>query len=404
MALSLALALALALSLAFSLPFTPGSVSVVRVGGRAAEPQGHSAEPVFVDEVSRGAEPALLQSIAMPAAAFALSAIDEREGDLDADSTGCALTLMGYALPADGRNIANSGLCPCTKDLSIAIVDAEGRVSADTRWNVTGNGGGGPGYVRANGAQLRPDGLLYAFAGRSAGCFVDLLAPGFAYQNDAAAPPPVGGRRAEIIGGNSGFSARGLQIAGREEGRLQLYAGSGAGLFRLGDGLPDAGPVDKIYVLHSDGSNVGWVCLSGAPKSASPPARPPAPPHSCTLTTHTAHSKPLTPPRTLPSGGRVLRFCERHRRLRSRRGRQRLGPHPASLPVHARARRERRRGQPGHAALPRRRHVAARQVLRRCVLPGRRRALAVVRCRNLWGGPGAPDLCCEHARARQLTC
>jgi hypothetical protein len=246
-------------ALASAAPFTPGSVAVVRVGGGAggAAPAGHSAEPVFIDEVSRGAVPALLQSVALPAAAFALSAIDEREGDLDTDSTGCALTLMGYALPADGRNIANSGLCPCTKDLAVAIVDAEGRVDASTRWNVTGNGGGGPGYVRANGAQLRPDGLLYAFAGRSAGCFVDLLRPGFAYQNDAAAPPPVGGRRAEIVGGNSGFSARGLQIAGREEGRLQLFAGSGTGLFRLGDGLPDAGPVDKIYVLHPAGGNEG---------------------------------------------------------------------------------------------------------------------------------------------------
>jgi hypothetical protein len=249
----------LLLALASAAPFTPGSVAVVRVGGRAggAAPLGHSAEPVFVDEVSRGAVPRLLQSVALPAAAFALSAIDEREGDLDTDSTGCALTLMGYALPADGRDIANSGLCPCTKDLAVAIVDAEGRVDASTRWNVTGNGGGGPGYVRANGAQLRPDGLLYAFAGRSAGCFVDLLRPGFAYQNDAAAPPPVGGLRAEIVGGNSGFSARGLQIAGREEGRLQLFAGSGAGLFRLGDGLPDAGPVEKIYVLHPVGGNEG---------------------------------------------------------------------------------------------------------------------------------------------------
>lgn len=232
-AFSLSVALWLRVSAA---PFSPGSFSAVLVGGRDSPPVAKGAEPVAVVEFSPSG--AVLQTVPL-GSAFALTASDEREGDLGVDYSLCALALLGYLATPGGAPLALGGTCPCAANLTAALVLAGGSVNASTTWRVTGNPKGGPGYVRANGLALRPDGLVYAFAGESGGCVLDLLAPGHAY--DRGAPTPPGARRAEVIGDAVGgqFSARGLAVAGRERARLQLYAGSGTAVLRIGAGLPD---------------------------------------------------------------------------------------------------------------------------------------------------------------------
>ena len=238
-------------------PFTPFTFSVVRIGGRSSAPVMHSAEPVYIDEVSLSGE--VLQSFMLPisdttdSSSFSLSVNDEREGDLDTDFNDCTLSLMGYTDRPDGHLLKNSGTCPCTKNMSIALIRVEGSIDTKTSWLITGNAGGGPGYVRPDGAQLRPDGFLYAFAGQSGSCFLDLLKPGKAYNNSIINEND----RKVLIDPRNGFSARGLQIAGRELDVLQLYAGSGSGLYKIGDGLPSSGPSSKKYVIRTDGGNEG---------------------------------------------------------------------------------------------------------------------------------------------------
>jgi len=239
-------------------PFTPFTFSVVRIGGRtSAPPLAHSAEPVYIDEISAAGE--LIQSFALPitssssSSSFSLSLNDEREGDLDTDFNECTLSIMGYTDVPDGHLLKNSGSCPCSKNMSIALIRVEGRIDSSTSWFITGNAGGGPGYVRPDGAQLRPDGLLYAFAGQSGSCFLDLIKPSRSYNNSIINEQD----RSVLIDPRNGFSARGIQIAGEELDVLQLYAGSGSGLYKIGDGLPSSGPSAKKYIFHTNGGNEG---------------------------------------------------------------------------------------------------------------------------------------------------
>lgn len=240
-------------------PFTPFTVSVVRIGGRTSAPTvaSHSAEPVYIDEISPAGE--LLQSFALPitsssiSSSFSLSLNDEREGDLDTDFNGCTLSIMGYTDVPDGHLLKNSGVCPCSKNMSIALIRVEGLIDTSTSWFITGNADGGPGYVRPDGAQLRPDGLLYAFAGQSGSCFLDLIKPSRSYNNSIINEQD----RSVLIDPKNGFSARGIQIAGQELDLLQLYAGSGSGLYKIGDGLPSSGPSAKKYIFSGNGGNEG---------------------------------------------------------------------------------------------------------------------------------------------------
>lgn len=238
-------------------PFTPSTFSVLRIGGRSSNPIAKSAEPVYIDEISLSGE--LLQSFALPTFSsstgtpFSLSVNDEREGDLDTDFNECTLSVMGYTDIPDGHALKNSSPCPCTKTMSIALIRVEGTIDTRTTWTVTGNSGGGPGYIRPDGAQLRPDGKLYVFAGQAGSCFLDLLKPYQTYNNSIPNEPD----RSVLIDQQNGFSARGLQIAGKELDRLQLYAGSGNGVYKVGEGLPDTGPSIKKYTVQTNGGNEG---------------------------------------------------------------------------------------------------------------------------------------------------
>ena len=225
-------------------PFAPGSLLAVRIGNPSFNKTAHAAMPVALVEFTPAG--VVLQTVPLPTSgpgAFALTLQDEREGDLDVDFSRCAATLLGYRSPADGRPLALSsagGACPCVVPLAGAVVSTDGTTdTASIGLNFSANAQGGPGYGRADGLQRRPDGQLYVFAGESGGCALQL----------AAAGEPVA-----LATVATGWAARGMQIAGRELDRLQLYAGSGSGVLRVGAGLPSSSNTAHSYVIRAPGS------------------------------------------------------------------------------------------------------------------------------------------------------